>query len=36
LEKEYIVKVDEKGRIDIPKGIRNKMNIREKAKIVDK
>ncbi|MDT7864637.1 MAG: AbrB/MazE/SpoVT family DNA-binding domain-containing protein [Thermoproteota archaeon] len=36
MEKHYLVNVDKKGRIVIPKEIRDKMNIRDKVKIIVK
>jgi AbrB family looped-hinge helix DNA binding protein len=36
MEKHYLVNVDKKGRIVIPKKIRDKMNIRDKVKIIVK
>jgi AbrB family looped-hinge helix DNA binding protein len=36
MEKYYLVKVDKKGRIVIPKEIRDKMNIHGKVKIIVK
>jgi len=36
MEKYYLVNVDKKGRIVIPKEIRNKMNIHGKVKIIAK